>query len=841
MAVNVIVDDRDPSIQYSTAPAWRTVDAKGAALGSQEQYNSTGSIPEEKDSSFTFNFIGTQIAVYATLTQTTLSLTGSIDNGAPQTATHPPENPALNQQQVFSFGQLTDGPHTLVITNTDSRVNQSSFDFDYLIYTASTREAEQRVFIDDADESIQYSDGWAAQSGNTTDSNFEHTSHQTTVSGSWAAITFDFLQGDSLSLYGSLTAPALGVQPVQVPLSTQVSLDGAADTKMVTASDPPSAGATATNSLLFRSEQLSAGSHSFNFTYEAGTPFNVDYFLVTPASVSPETSSSAGASDAASALTAGAASSTNAASVSPTSAKSSGPSIAAIAGAIAGAFVLLLILIGGLSCAWGFRRGRSSRAALSLLPRFTTDESPDVAPYSARGSIVPVPGPLNFGSEKVRRMAVNVIVDDRDPRIQYSTAPAWRTVNSKGAALGSQAQYNSTATIPEEKDSSFTFNFTGTQIAVYATLTQTTLSLTGSIDNGAPQTATHPPANPALNQQQVFSFGQLTDGPHTLVVTNADSRVNESSFDFDYIIYTTSTREADQRVFIDDADEGIQYSEGWAAQSGDATDSNFEHTSHQTTLSGSWTAITFDFLQGDILSLYGSLTAPALGVQPVQVPLSTQVSIDGAADTKMITASDPPSAGATATNTLLFRSEQLSPGSHSFNFTYEAGTPFNVDYFLVTPASVSQETSSSAGASDSDANGGASSVAAAASSTNAASVSPTSAKSSGPSIAAIAGAIAGAFVLLLLIMLGVVLCLRRRRKQREMNERADFVAATPSITQWAGKGATAYPAGGYRDSMMTLTNEHGVAPAIRVEDAEKGVGDLDGGRPKSRYLYYPDS
>ncbi|KAF7320562.1 hypothetical protein HMN09_00140200 [Mycena chlorophos] len=54
---------------------------------------------------------------------------------------------------------------------------------------------------------------------------------------------------------------------------------------------------------------------------------------------------------------------------------------------------------------------------------------------------------------------VSIIVDDRDPAIEYSGA--WATTNSQGQSLGTPAEYQSTTKQPSEEESSLSFTFTG--------------------------------------------------------------------------------------------------------------------------------------------------------------------------------------------------------------------------------------------------------------------------------------------------------------------------------------------------------------------------------------------
>ncbi|KAJ7049407.1 hypothetical protein C8F01DRAFT_1183786 [Mycena amicta] len=367
--MNVIVDDRDPLIRYT--PGWNTTDSRGNLLGTQFDYNSTISMPTDLGAELSFAFNGTQVFVYATISSNLSNTVVSIDAGLPQTIFAPITGlESVHHQLVFNSTVLSDGAHTVKITNFEPEANKSALKLDYLMYTISTRAPGQTIFIDDADSSVEYSRGWSFEAdddGADAGFFFQHTGHQSSTPGSWAAITFDFAEGDRLSLPSSeftalVTVDGGGTTPVQLQM-------------------PASLGNTGTtfNNVLFTSAALTAGNHTFNFTYASGTLLEIDYFLVLPASSNSyevNTPSSGQSTTLPSATSsAGPASATNPSGGRRTSSRTAIIASGVISGTV---FVLLLLL-----AAFLWRRRRRRRAEMeTFIMIHPDDEVPATVPVS---------------------------------------------------------------------------------------------------------------------------------------------------------------------------------------------------------------------------------------------------------------------------------------------------------------------------------------------------------------------------------------------------------------------------------------------------------------------------
>lgn len=127
-------------------------------------------------------------------------------------------------------------------------------------------------------------------------------------------------------------------------------------------------------------------------------------------------------------------------------------------------------------------------------------------------------------------MASPVIVDDRDPRIVYSST-GW-------FLLGGPLEYDSTTHGARTAGATATFKFTGSSVAVYGTISdigiyQNPVS-TYSIDGSSPFTYTGIATSQIQYRQQFFQSSKLVAGDHTLVIT---AILNNASLWIDYIEY----------------------------------------------------------------------------------------------------------------------------------------------------------------------------------------------------------------------------------------------------------------------------------------------------------------
>ncbi|KAG7089056.1 hypothetical protein E1B28_010766 [Marasmius oreades] len=126
------VDDDDSRIQYTPKRDW-------FRDGQPEEFMHTSHGSDTADAQMSFDFKGTKVNVYGTLTSLGSRKTSylfSIDNGNPVEffPPSPPQRDDVYNQQLFSSDTLQDGPHILTMKVT---VDDSSLYFDYLEFMPS--------------------------------------------------------------------------------------------------------------------------------------------------------------------------------------------------------------------------------------------------------------------------------------------------------------------------------------------------------------------------------------------------------------------------------------------------------------------------------------------------------------------------------------------------------------------------------------------------------------------------------------------------------------------------------------------------------------------------------
>ncbi|KAJ7509087.1 hypothetical protein B0H11DRAFT_2432738 [Mycena galericulata] len=278
MATNVaIVDDRDASITY--AGPW-------LGGGKPEEFMRTTTHSETQGSAASFNFVGTSITVYGTVTaapaniQSQFSLDFGIDNNSTLTGTYtPPSNMSadIHHTAFWESPALSNGTHTLVITQTAPQVTQVSGNIflDYFMYNTTSTEVEA-YFIDDRDPRVSYTPAWQHFA---LDEDFQHTSQQSTNPGDMFSLIF---QGKAIEMYGNAT---------DIGMKASMVVDGG-----VAEVFAPSPGSGANNFLIFNSGVLDDGNHTLVVTSEGTSPMWVDYFLVIPNTLSSKSPTSSGSS-----------------------------------------------------------------------------------------------------------------------------------------------------------------------------------------------------------------------------------------------------------------------------------------------------------------------------------------------------------------------------------------------------------------------------------------------------------------------------------------------------------------------------------------------------------------
>ncbi|KAF7334552.1 hypothetical protein MVEN_02285100 [Mycena venus] len=193
--------------------------------------------------------------------------------------------------------------------------------------------------------------------------------------------------------------------------------------------------------------------------------------------------------------------------------------------------------------------------------------------------------------------AMNVLVDDTDPLVHYSSG--WQRPSS-----GKPQEYNSTTHESLSPDEPATFSFTGTSITVFGTVANNgdagmKISIdgrpSGSFDVDDQSTQGH--------NMRFWNASDLEDTLHTLtVIVDHKSLIGSTQTLFlDYFVYTMRST-AGKSVLIDDSETGvITYSPDWKPDTD--SDGSLNRTQHVSQKDGSWVALCFE---GTQISFFGA-------------------------------------------------------------------------------------------------------------------------------------------------------------------------------------------------------------------------------------------
>ncbi|KAG2150829.1 hypothetical protein DEU56DRAFT_908470 [Suillus clintonianus] len=351
--VSYLVDDKSPLINYDNT--W----APGTSADSlADQYfrgtfttsNVTGSVAK-------FSFNGTAFWIYGAKRGNHGTYTVTVDNSnfAGNTGQ---SNTALFQQVLFNQSGLSQGLHTVSLTNTAT--GSLYVDIDMVVWQTEFNGTQLlSETVDDADARFQYQE--PAWNTNPTYVNLFNngTGHSTSVSD--ASVTFTFTGMSSLS------CPSNGFY--------SVSLDSGQATQYNATAYVP-----CYEVMLYHADNLGSGQHQLtlvNLPQTSGQTLNIDYAVLTSSSSSNSSSSSGS----------GLPGSTSGTSPSSVNAASTSTSLGS--GAIAGIVVAIGVALCASAAAFFFyRRFKSAQAASQDLYRIRTPQhSPGNANMGASSSV----------------------------------------------------------------------------------------------------------------------------------------------------------------------------------------------------------------------------------------------------------------------------------------------------------------------------------------------------------------------------------------------------------------------------------------------------------------------
>lgn len=220
--VKYTVDDINPMITYEPPSAWRPGNKSADPEASNYSNNGTFTLCQQNGATATFKFNGTGIAIYGAKRFNHGTYSATLDgvinrfDGYSQTS--------IYNQSLFSASSLQNGPHTLILTNTQTDNNLSYLDVDYVTWNVSVGEDSRPPTItyqdDDSRFSYEPSDAWSTQENI---NGFQgQSAHRTTQANASVTLTFN---GEEVRIYGYI-GPNASPYLVQVDNGTVGTLNG---------------------------------------------------------------------------------------------------------------------------------------------------------------------------------------------------------------------------------------------------------------------------------------------------------------------------------------------------------------------------------------------------------------------------------------------------------------------------------------------------------------------------------------------------------------------------------------------------------------------------------------
>ncbi|KAK0231248.1 hypothetical protein IW262DRAFT_1343032 [Armillaria fumosa] len=222
VTVKYTIDDINPMITYDPPSAWVPGNKSMDSEASNYSNNGTFTLCQQNGATATFKSNGTGIAIYGAKRFNHGTYSATLDgvinrfDGYSQTS--------IYNQSLFSASSLQNGPHTLILTNTQTSNNLSFLDVDYVTWNVSVGEDSHPPTItyqdDDSQFSYEPSDAWSMQENI---NGFQgQTAHRTTQANALVTLTFN---GEEVRIFGYV-GPNASPYLVQVDNSTVGTLNG---------------------------------------------------------------------------------------------------------------------------------------------------------------------------------------------------------------------------------------------------------------------------------------------------------------------------------------------------------------------------------------------------------------------------------------------------------------------------------------------------------------------------------------------------------------------------------------------------------------------------------------
>ncbi|CAE6436439.1 unnamed protein product [Rhizoctonia solani] len=281
MPYNVTIDDISPLITYQGQ--WHDSYKSTADPYTNRYLGQTFHASQTDGSQATFKFNGTAVWIFGAKRGNHGHYIVTIDNGDAQrldgyAPTQLDGVDGLYQVPIFAKTGLTDGLHTVVLTNdAGSDTNKPYVDIDFITWTSNDDVGEAKnITIDDSSWNYTTpSTAWGTSSTYVVDY-FNQTEHLTNVGGATASVQF---QGNAVYLYGG-TLDDHGTFNVQIDNHDPVGLNG-------------STNGYHPRVLLYYADGLGSGNHKLTVTNtQDGKFLDVDYIQTLQSASADEASQS---------------------------------------------------------------------------------------------------------------------------------------------------------------------------------------------------------------------------------------------------------------------------------------------------------------------------------------------------------------------------------------------------------------------------------------------------------------------------------------------------------------------------------------------------------------------
>ncbi|KAF8715251.1 hypothetical protein RHS03_00034, partial [Rhizoctonia solani] len=283
-------------------------------------------------------------------------------------------------------------------------------------------------------------------------------------------------------------------------------------------------------------------------------------------------------------------------------------------------------------------------------------------------------------------MPYNVTIDDISPLITYQGQ--WLDSYNLAADPYTDRYLGKTFHSSRTDGSQATFQFNGTDVWIFGAKRGNHGNFIVTIDNGQAQRIDgYAPRQPdgvdGVYQFPIFSRTGLSDGLHTVTLTNDNGGSTTRPFvDIDFITWT-SNDDVGKNITIDDSDPAWSYTSSgqqWGTSSTYVVD-YYQQTEHVTNVAGATASVQFE---GNAVYLYGG-TLDDHGTFNVQVNDHPAVSMNG-------------STVGYHSRVLLYYADGLGPGTHKLTVTNTNGGKYlDVDYVQVLQSSASEASESNSG------------------------------------------------------------------------------------------------------------------------------------------------